>query len=107
MGVRIENYSLNELHRIAVPGTVTPSLFWVLPVGNWRPRQLDEIWRWFTERPSECRDYGLLLVKDRGRTIPEGTDVSLESVGAKLSDVMPVGTRSFVGQSAFRGEGPK
>jgi hypothetical protein len=107
MGVRIENYSLNELHRIAVPGTVTPSLFWVLPVGNWRPRQLDEIWRWFTERPSECRDYGLLLVKDRGRTIPEGTDVSLESVGAKLSDVMPVGTRSFVGPSAFREEGPK
>jgi len=46
-------------------------------------------------------------VKDRGRTIPEGTDVSLESVGAKLSDVMPVGTRSFVGPSAFREEGPK
>ncbi len=107
MGFRIENYSLNELHRIAVPGTVTPSLFWVLPIGNWRAGDLDEVWQWFTKSPSMCRDYGLLLVKERGQAGAERSDVSLASLGAKLSDLMPGGAERFVSPSAFREDCPK
>ena len=63
MGHRIENYSLAELHRIAVPGEVAPSLFWALPVGDWQPVELDRLWQCFTGQPSQCNDLGLLLVK--------------------------------------------
>lgn len=107
MGYRVESYSLNELHRIAVPGAVTPSLFWALPVGGWQPRELDEAWRWFTERPGYCRDFGLLLVKEMGRREGEAANISLASVGAKLSDVMPAGAERFVDSSAYRGESPR
>lgn len=107
MGFRVENYSLNELHRIAVPGAVAPSLFWVLPVGDWRPRDLEEVWRWFTERPGECNDFGLLLVKDMGRREDDEANVSLASVGANLFDLMPVGAERFVRPSAYRGESPR
>ncbi len=68
MGFRVESYSLNELHRIAVPGAVAPSLFWALPVGDWHPDKLDKVWRWFTEGPGKCKDFGLLLVKGMGRS---------------------------------------
>src|SRR5258706_15741685 len=100
MGFRIQNYSLDELNRIAVPGTVAPSLFWALPVGAWSPRKLHEIWRWFTETKSECQDYGLLLVKETGQAQPEDSDVSLASVGAKIWDLMPTGAERFVRPSA-------
>ena len=63
MGYRIESYSLTELHRIAVPGEVPPSLFWVLPIGDWRRGELDRVWQRFTQDPGECNDFGLLLVK--------------------------------------------
>src|SRR5437879_1948063 len=96
MGYRVENYSLNELHRIAVPGAVVPSVFWALPVGRWNNSELERLWRWFTQHPSQCRDYGLLLVKDRGRSRTETSDVSLASVGAKLADLMPTGTERFI-----------
>ena len=96
MGFRVDNYSLSELHRIAVPGAVAPSLFWALPVGRWNHGELEDVWRWFTEHPSECNDYGLLLVKEMGRRERRGQDVSLASVGAKLSDLMPAGTERFL-----------
>lgn len=96
MGFRVKNYSLNELHRIAVPGAVAPSLFWALPVGDWNHGELDEVWRWFTERRNECNDFGLLLVKEMGRRDDEQTNVSLASVGAKLSDLMPAGAEQFL-----------
>lgn len=96
MGFRVDNYSLNELHRIAVPGAVAPSLFWALPIGRWNHGELEDVWRWFTEHPSECNDYGLLLVKEMGRREDEAANVSLASVGAKLSDLMPAGTERFI-----------
>jgi len=96
MGFRVDNYSLNELHRIAVPGAVAPCLFWVLPVGRWNHRELEDVWRWFTERPSQCNDYGLLLVKEMGRRESDAPNVSLASVGAKLSDLMPAGAERFI-----------
>ena len=104
MGFRIESYSLSELHRIAVPGEVPPSLFWALPVGDWRPGELDQVWQWFTERPGECNNFGLLLVKDMGRHTAEQDNVNLASVGAKLSDLMPAGAERFARSSAYQGE---
>jgi hypothetical protein len=89
MGYRVENYSLNELHRISVPGAVAPSIFWVLPVGNWDGDELENVWHCFTERRGPCHDFGLLLVKERGRRQGRASDVSLASVGAKLADLMP------------------
>lgn len=96
MGFRVENYSLNELHRIAVPGAVAPSLFWALPVGDWNHGELDKVWRWFTESSSNCNDYGLLLVKEMGRRGADAANVSLASLGAKLSDLMPAGAERFL-----------
>lgn len=107
MGFRIESYSLSELHRIAVPGEVPPSLFWALPVGDWRPGELDQVWQWFTERPGECNNFGLLLVKDMGRHTAEQDNVNLASVGAKLSDLMPAGAERFARSSAYQGEAPR
>jgi hypothetical protein len=107
MGYRIENYNLNELNRIAVPGAVAPSLFWVLPVGNWQPGELDEVWRWFTEGRNQCRDYGLLLVKERGQLASENSVSSLASAAARLRDVMPEGAERFVSPSAFDNESRK
>ncbi|MBX3733962.1 MAG: hypothetical protein KF791_15405 [Verrucomicrobiae bacterium] len=107
MGYLVESYSLDELHRIAVPGAVAPSLFWVLPVGEWRAGELEEVWRWFTERQSECHDYGLLLVKHMGRRESDEGSVNLAPVGAKLSDLMPAGAERFVSPSAVRGEAPR
>ncbi len=107
MGYRVESYSLNELHRIAVPGKVASSLFWVLPVGNWQPGELEEFWRWFTVSPSECKNFGLLLVKEMGRREKGEANVSLASVGAKLSEVMPIGAERFVRPLEFRGDSPR
>lgn len=107
MGFRIENYSLAELHRIAVPGKVAPSLFWALPVGSWRPGDLDKVWQLFTEGSGECNDFGLLFVKDLGRRDAEQDKVDLAPVGAKLSDLMPPGTERFVRSSAYQGETPR
>lgn len=104
MGFRVENYSLNELHRISMPGAVAPSLFWALPVGDWNNSELHEVWQWFTERHSECNDFGLLLVKNMRRRMDAEANVSLASVGAKLSDLMPTGAERFGTPSAYRGE---
>lgn len=95
MGFEVESYSLNELHRIAVPGTVAPSLFWALPVGPWNRNEIQDVWRWFTENPSGCHDYGLLLKKGDGRREREAVNVNLASLGARLSDLMPVGAERY------------
>jgi hypothetical protein len=107
MGSRIENYSLTELHRIAVPGQVAPSLFWALPVGHWRRGELDHAWQWFTGHPSECNDFGLLLVKELYRGEADIANVNLAAVGAKLSDLVPTGAERFASSSAYRGEAPR
>jgi hypothetical protein len=105
MGLRVENYSLAELHRIAVPGAAPPTLFWVLPVGPWRPRDLEEIWHHFTgSRSANCSAYGLLLVKDYQNRQETGVPVNLSSVGATLTDIIPQGAERFITSSAMRPE---
>ena len=101
MGYRIKTYDLDELHRIAVPGTVASSLFWVLPVGSWRPGELDKVWQWFTQRGNQCGDYGLLLAKEDGLPGSEHPAISLASAGARLRDLMPEGAERFVRPAAF------
>lgn len=100
MGYRVEEYSLNELNRIAVPGTVTPALFWVLPVGSWRPNELNRMWRYFVERDGICNDYGLLLVKDLSKQKTNDAEIDLAAVGATLQDVIPAGAERFLSPSA-------
>ena len=108
MGYQVENYSLNELHRIAVPGSVPPTLFGALPVGRWDHVKLDRVWRWFTKNPSECNDFGLLLVKSMDRPEHGEANVDLGSVGAKLFDLMPAGSEQFIHpRDKDRGETPK
>lgn len=104
MGFKVESYSLNELHRIVVPGAVAPSLFWALPVGRWNHQEVEEVWRLFTDSLGVCNDYGLLLVKKKGQRGSEATNVSLASVGAKLSDLLPSGAERFIHPSHRRHE---
>lgn len=104
MGYRVESYSLEELHRIAVPGAAPPTLFWVLPVGDWLLSDLDNLWRHFTSREEGCAVYGLLLVKDLQRRDNTDNRVDLADIGATLTDVIPRGAERFVGSSAFRRE---
>ena len=105
MGFRVESYSVEELHRIAVPGAAPPSLFWILPVGPWYPHDLEQIWHHFTGPSSgNCSAYGLLLVKDFQRRHEPSVPVNLGSVGASLSDIIPRGADRFVSPSAMRAE---
>jgi hypothetical protein len=104
VGLRVESYSLGELHRIAVPGAVAPSLFWTLPVGPWEPRELNQLWHWFTRDQNVCHDYGLLLVKDLAARERTQSNVDLASLGASLSELMPAGVQRFVSPSAWQHE---
>lgn len=104
MGFSVESYDLSELNRISVPGAVVPSLFWALPIGNWRRGELDVLWRTFTGAGNNCRDYGLLLVKDRNRDPPRETTINLTSLGGRLSDLVPGGAVRFLSPSALQEE---
>ena len=65
MGYQVQAYSLEELQRISAPGAVVPSLFWMLPVGQWWMGELDECWRMFTDPAGgDCHDLGLIPVKE-------------------------------------------
>lgn len=106
MGLRIKGYSLKELHRISLPGTVVPSLFWMLPVGRWEAGrveqgrwengQLDPIWHLFKHEPGTCHDVGLFLAKDdfdqHGPAVPT---VELGQLGAHLKDLLPNGVDEY------------
>ena len=68
MGYRIDSYTLAELSKISMPEVVVPSLFWVVPVGDWRYDDLYDLWQLFTEKKGVCKDLGLILIKgDLGR----------------------------------------
>ena len=89
MGYRIESYTLNELSKISMPEVVVPSLFWVVPIGNWRYDELEDLWNLFTRRNGNCKDIGLVLIKgDLGAK----TNVDLDLLrGANLYKLMPKG----------------
>src|SRR5687767_5974682 len=105
MGFKVESYTLSELNRIALPGSVAPSLFWGLPVGAWHPSEVANLWHLFTtESSSKCFLHGLLLVRDafRSEAQPHESQVNLASVGARLRDLMPRGVNQFVRPSALQ-----
>jgi hypothetical protein len=94
MGFRVEKYDLHELGRISLPGMVVPSLFWVLPVGNWAHHDLDSLWRHFTEGSGYCRRYGLLLVRDlSGDRKNDSHGADLGDISAHLKDLLPASAR--------------
>ncbi len=100
MGHRIQSYTLSELKRISVPGAVAPCLFWALPIGSWRPKELDEMWRYFAEADNEARKYGLLIVLDtEGHGSKQSLD--LQMLGAKLQEVVPRGLERQLRPSVF------
>ena len=89
MGYRIDSYSLDELSKISMPDVVVPSLFWVVPVGDWHFNELEELWRLFTQYEGVCKDFGLILMQgDLGKKTH--TDLDLLG-GANLQHLMPKG----------------
>ena len=65
MGYRIQNYTRDNLRKIALPGNAASTLFWVVPLGNWDLKQIEKLWLHFTKKPGvACHDVGLLIVRD-------------------------------------------
>ena len=102
MGQRIQSYSLSELKKISVRSEMPPYLFWALPIGAWNPQEIEDLWRYFKYGTNESRDYGLILVNEAGGNGPTHK-INLQSVGAKLEEVVPKGLRGPVLSSAFDG----
>lgn len=95
MAYPIRTYSLNELSRISVPGTITPAMFWAVPIGKW-PAGLHELKRWFTKHPTLCNEHGVLLYRSEDR--PSGAtnfNADLGSVEAQVLELMPSGIVRF------------
>lgn len=98
MGYKIETYSLDELNRISTPGKVVPTLFWLVPVGQWDSYELTQLWNQFTRKKSICNELGLMLVKntDRWDTNTDSRQTSdLSDLTGKLSDLLPSGIRTI------------
>lgn len=98
MGYRVGAYSLDELQRISAPEAVVPSLFWVLPVGNWAADELNKCWQMFNS-PDErdCHELGLLLVKDHAPSDHERESrADLSQIAARLEDLVPEGIRGRI-----------
>lgn len=100
MGFRLSRFSLSELQRISIPGTVTPALFWVLPIGGWDERNIERWWHYFTRASNTCADLGLLLVEHPlgwrdGSDGANPVQVNLDEVGARLDSIMPRGSDRF------------
>jgi hypothetical protein len=98
MGYEIETYSLAELNRISTPGKVIPSLFWVIPVGQWDSFKLKKLWHQFTRWKSKCNELGLMLVKnsDRLDTDADSRQMSdLSDLTGRLSDLLPSGIHTI------------
>lgn len=96
MGYRIDSYTRDELGKISLPGRAVSTLFWVLPVGPWRPNELDRWWNHFTRTGGVCHDLGLLLVKDHGHPVAQesGQTANLrtslaEASGGNLLEMIP------------------
>jgi hypothetical protein len=100
MGYQLRNYSLGELSRISVPGTITPALFWAMPIGRWHGTW--SIKDRFMRRKSLSNQYGVLLYHSDEPPTRTDSDVNLATLEARLADVMPSGIEGFLRSSAFR-----
>jgi hypothetical protein len=95
LGLRVAEYSRDELRRVALPGNAVSTLFWVIPLGRWRFGELDHWWRLFTQGHGPCRETGLLIVKDElsgphySRNEESDADRSEASSWARLDELMP------------------
>lgn len=105
MGYRIDNYTREELGKIAIPGRAVSTLFWVLPLGRWRPGELEDWWRHFTQEPGDCNALGLLLVRDHGGTSSAGTNPGTnlaqslaKAEGGDLLDLIPEARHHWRGE---------
>lgn len=108
MGYQVEEYSVSELSRIALPGRVIPALFWALPIGEWDPMALDKCWIKFTQSIgpiNTCTDFGPFLVKSgqRSRGTGEENEIYLDSKGANLTDLLP----KLIAMPDLSSNGPK
>ena len=94
MGYRIESYTIDELQRVALPGTAATALFWAIPLGNWPGAALQNLWHEFTRGNGVCRRLGLLLAKDthqvRDGALRKSNLSGLVDSG-KLVDLLPKG----------------
>ena len=101
MGFKIETYSLSELNRISANNKVVPALFWLIPVGEWRPQKLENLWNHFTrgDQNSLCQKLGLMLVKDNNYWVNIGMTnnqtTNLSDLTGKLSELLPTGIKSI------------
>ena len=104
MGYIVESYDFTELSRVSVEGKIAPSLFWALPVGKWRERDLNYIWDTFKHNHGPCHDYGYLLVKQEanpsmenqnGRNRAGGPVTNLSFASASLQEVLPDSLRNM------------
>lgn len=95
-------YDLNELHRISLTGVV-PTLFWVLPMGNWHRDELNDWWSFFTDRSDQYRfnhqirlnsdnvleQFGLILIK-KSHINSSKMNVDLSELGKDLEKLRSI-----------------
>jgi hypothetical protein len=95
MGYQIEAYDRNSLRKIAIPGHAVTTLFWVLPLGQWKRDELDPWWDQFTKKNGLCKQTGLLIAKSGQRYRDDNSGVANlssngnDQAGANLLDLIP------------------
>lgn len=95
MGQRIHTYSLSELNKISTPGKVIPSLFWLIPIGEWDYNELSKFWTHFTKNRSICKEMGLMLVKTNDIKKEPTQTSNLSGLTGKISEILPSGTKTI------------
>ncbi len=109
MGYRIQNYSLSELNRISLPGSITPSIFWLIPIGKWSGDNLEYFWQHFTEKKNSCNNYGVMLAKagSSNNNNPYGGNIDLTGLTGQLNDLLPGGNRKHYDDLKIESSGSK
>lgn len=111
MGHIVERTSFAELNKLTTLGSVVPALFWVIPLGEWYYKDLDNLWHLFTGDTSYCNEYypfskslGLLLVERNLRGNPNGGEANLSGITAKLEDLLPEGINTIYNENEFKND---
>ncbi len=100
MGWPISEYNISELSKISAPNRVKPTLFWLIPLGEWYPGTIDKLWKHFTTGASRCKDLGLMLRKsqpsqrdrdilNRERDRRSNSPLDLPEVAGELQKILP------------------